>query len=60
MKAYVSWVHVLDARAFGPSFPPPRAGQIVTWWLHNGVLTEPATHIIYCNYVTQMKGTCGA
>ena len=60
VKAYVSWVHILDARAFGPSFPRPRTGQIVTWRLHNGVLTEPATHIIYCDYAAEEKGRCGA
>jgi hypothetical protein len=60
VKAYVSWVHILDARAFGPSFPRPHTGQVVTWRLHNGVLTEPATHIVYCDYAADDKGRCGA
>lgn len=60
IKAYVSWVHILDARAFGPSFLAPHMGQIVTWRLHDGVLTEPATHINYCDYSASMKGRCGA
>jgi hypothetical protein len=60
VKAYVSWVHILDARAFGPSFPRPRTGQVVTWRLHNGVLTEPATHIVYCDSAADEQGRCGA
>jgi len=60
VKAYVSWVHILDPRAFGPSFPAPHTGEIVTWRLDNGVLAEPATHINYCDYAASGKGTCGA
>jgi hypothetical protein len=60
VKAYVSWVHILDPRAFDPSFPAPRTGEIVTWRLNNGVLAEPATHINYCDYAASGEGTCGA
>lgn len=60
VKAYVSWVRILDRRAFNSSFPAPRVGQKVTWRLQNGVLTEPATNITYCDPNADEKGRCGA
>ncbi len=60
VKAYVSWVHILDPRAFNHSFPAPRVGQIVIWRLQDGVLMEPATHITYCDVGAGAEGRCGA
>jgi hypothetical protein len=60
VKAYVSWVEILDPRAFDHAFPPPRTGEIVTWRLDDGVVAEPATHINYCDHSASGKGMCGA
>jgi Cutinase len=56
----VTSVHVHDWSAFSTSFRPPRVGDGGTLRLRYGIITEPLTRDIYCDYKQQASGKCGA
>jgi hypothetical protein len=52
--------HIYDPADFSNAYPAPHVGETRTLRLRNGVITEPMTHLTYCETAQQARGTCGA
>lgn len=52
--------HIYDPADFSNAYPAPHVGETRTIRLRNGVITEPMTHLTYCDTAQQARGTCGA
>jgi hypothetical protein len=60
VAARVTAIDVLDPSAFTSANPAPHLGETRRLLLRHGVITEPLTHIDYCDMAAGEKGVCGA